>query len=123
MRQAARDFVRLHAAGGVLILATQRDAADEIALEVCDDVLAGADRYGFRDFVHRASREELRRLGLVPVGRVVREAIAARVAADVELTYLREAAAFPGFPRALTNTLEEARLNRRAVESDLAKLL
>jgi ATP-dependent helicase/nuclease subunit B len=123
MRQAARDFVRLHAADGVLILATQRDAADEIALEVCDTVLAGADRYGFRDFVHRASREELRRRGLVPVGRVVREAIAARIAGAVELTYFREAAAFPGFPRALTDTLEEVRLNRRAVDGDLAKLL
>ena len=41
---------------------------------------------------------------------VVREAIAARVAAATPLTYLREAARFPGFPRALPDTPEEARL-------------
>ena len=123
MREAAREFARRHSGGGLLILAAQRDAADELALEVCDGVLAGVDRYGFRDFVHRASREELRRRGLAPVGRVVREAIAARVASATELTYLREAAGFPGFPRALTDTLEEVRLNRRDLQADLAALL
>lgn len=123
MRQAAREFVRRQREHGVLILATQRDAADELAFEVCDQVLAGVDRYGFRDFVHHVSREELRRHGLVPVGRIVREAIAARVAAAAELTYLRDAAGFPGFPRALTDSLEDVRLNRRVVQGDLAKLL
>lgn len=123
MREAARDFVRRHAEGGVLILAAQREAADELALEVCEEVLAGVDRHGFRDFVYRASREELRRRGLASVGRVVREAIAAKVASTLELTYLREAANFPGFPRALTDTLEEVRLNRRSVDGDLAALL
>jgi RecB family exonuclease len=123
MREAAREFVRRHSGGGLLIVAAQRDAADELALEVCDGVLAGVERYGFRDFVHRASREQLRRRGLAPVGRVVREAIAARVASVTDLTYLREAAGFPGFPRALTDTLEDVRLNRRAVEGDLAALL
>src|SRR5215831_915048 len=98
LRKAAGDFVRLHAARGVLIVAAQRDAADEIAQEVCPDVLMGVDRYGFRDFVHRASRDELRRRGWVPIGRIVREAIAARVADAAALTYLREVAGFSGFP-------------------------
>lgn len=122
MREAAREFVRRHAAGGVILIAGSREAADELALEVCADVLAGVERYGFRDFVHRASREALRRRGLAAVGRAVREAIAARVADGTELTWLREAAGFPGFPRALTDTIEAVRLNRRAVEGDLAAL-
>src|SRR5262249_26316498 len=75
------------------------------------------------EFVHKASRDELRRRGWVAVGRIVREAIAARVAAKAELTYLREVAGFPGFPRALTDTIEEVRLNRREVSGDLALLL
>src|SRR5689334_20876944 len=123
MRQSAREFLRRQAPNAVLILAAQRDAADELALEVCDQVLAGVDRYGFRDFVHHVSREELRRHGLVPVRRVVREAVAARVAAAAELSDLRDAAGFPGFPRALTDSLEDVRLNRRTVVGDLAKLL
>ena len=123
MRQSAREFLRRQTPNAVLILAAQRDAADELALEVCDQVLAGVDRYGFRDFVHHVSREELRRHGLVPVRRVVREAVAARVAAAAELSDLRDAAGFPGFPRALTDSLEDVRLNRRTVVGDLAKLL
>jgi CRISPR/Cas system-associated exonuclease Cas4 (RecB family) len=51
---------------------------------------------------------------LVPVGRFVREALAARVTAQAlergELTYLQPVSRFPGFPRALTATFEELRL-------------
>jgi CRISPR/Cas system-associated exonuclease Cas4 (RecB family) len=71
-------------------------------------------------------------LGLVPVGRIVREALAARVTARTELTYLKPVAPFPGFPRALADTFEELRLNRITPEQlracgqsgpDLANLL
>src|SRR5262249_13362615 len=113
MRAAAREFVRAYAKNGVLILSAERTAAEEIAREVCGDVLMGADPYGFRDFVRKVSRPELRRAGVVPVGRLVREAIAARVAHAAKLAYLNDVAQFPGFPRALTDTLEELRLNRR----------
>src|SRR6266404_7893598 len=123
MREAAKEFVRLHAAGGVLILSTERAAGDEIAQEICGNVLVGIDRFGFREFVRKVARDPLRRSGIVAVRRVVREAIAARVAHATELSYLGEVARFPGFPRALTDTLEEVRLNRRAVSGDLAVLL
>src|SRR5437764_9221369 len=115
MREAAKQFVREHAAGGVLILSMERAAGDEIAQEICGDVLMGIDRYGFREFVRKVARPALRRAGIVAVRRVVREAIAARVAHAAELSYLGEVSRFPGFPRALTDTLEQVRLNRRPV--------
>jgi len=75
----------------------------------------GVRRFAFREFVIELSAAELNRRGLVPVGRFVREALAARVTAEAlhrgELTYLRPVAGFPGFPRALTATFEELRLN------------
>src|SRR5262245_30023536 len=123
MREAATEFVREHAQGGVLILSNERAAGDEIAQEVCGKVLLGVDRFGFRDFVRKVSREELRRAGVVSVGRVVREAIAARVSHGAKLSELKDAAGFPGFPRALTDTLEDLRLNRWVVTGDLAALL
>src|SRR4051812_21971002 len=124
MRDAAKEFVRRHADRGVLILATDRAPADELAQEVCADVLTGVltgvDRFGFRDFVRKLAREELRRAGVVAVGRLVREAIAARVVHATPLTNLAPVARFPGFPRALTDTFEHVQLNRREPDGDLA---
>ena len=88
----------------------------------CCDALLGVRALAFRDFVMESAAAELNRRALVPVGRFVREALAARVTAEAiqrgELNYLAPVAAFPGFPRALTDTFEELRLN--AV--DLAEL-
>jgi len=121
LRRQAVDFVsRLSAAGPVLVLASVRAAADEVALEACRGALMGVQRLAFREFVLELSAAELNRRGLIPVGRFVREALAARVTAQAmergELTYLRPVAGFPGFPRALTATFEELRLN--AVDLD-----
>src|SRR4051794_40406435 len=112
LRARAVEFVREHAAGGpVLVLASDRAAAEEVARLACTDVLLGVHRLGFRELVLQLAGGELNRRGLNPVGRFVREALASRVAALTELTYLAPAAAFPGFPRALTHTFEEMRLN------------
>jgi ATP-dependent helicase/nuclease subunit B len=116
----------------VLALATVRAAAEEAARAACVDALIGVQRLAFREFVMELAAPEMYRRELVPVGRFVREALAARVAADTPLTYLRPVAGFPGFPRALTATFEELRLNgidpgqlRHCGRSgpDLAKLL
>jgi RecB family exonuclease len=137
LRRRAVDFVaRFSAAGPVLVLAAHRAAADEVALEACTDALMDVRRLAFREFVLELSAWELNRRSLVPIGRFVREALAARVTAQAlergELTYLRPVARFPGFPRALTATFEELRLNaidparlRSCGESgpDLASLL
>ena len=116
LRRRAVEFVsRYSAAGPVLVLAPGRAAAGEVALEACATALMGVRRLAFREFVLELSAAGLNRRGLVPVGRFVREALAARVTAEAlhrgELTYLRPVAAFPGFPRALTATFEELRLN------------
>src|SRR3954451_15516496 len=100
MRRAAKEFVRRHAGEGVLILSTERAAGDEVAQEICGDMLVGIDCFGFREFVRKVARPALRRAGIVAVRRVVREAIAARVAHAAELSYLGEVSRFPGFPRA-----------------------
>jgi RecB family exonuclease len=116
LRARAAEFVREFApAGPVLILAPVRAAADEIARVACGDAVLGVHRLAFRELVTELSAAELNRRGLVPVGRFVREALAARVTADalrrVDLSYLGPVASFPGFPRALTDTFEELRLN------------
>jgi CRISPR/Cas system-associated exonuclease Cas4 (RecB family) len=114
LRDRAADFVReCAAAGAVLILAPVRAAADEIARAACGDALLGVHRLAFRELVTELAAAELNRRELVPVGRVVREALAARVTALCrdELRYLGPVASFPGFPRALTDTFEELRLN------------
>ncbi|PYT22412.1 MAG: hypothetical protein DMG57_35530 [Acidobacteria bacterium] len=116
MRRRAVDFVsQFSAEGPVLVLAPVRAAADEVTLEACGTALLGVRRLAFREFVMELSAPELNRRGLVPVGRFVREALAARVTAEAldrdALSYLRPVAGFPGFPRALTATFEEMRLN------------
>jgi CRISPR/Cas system-associated exonuclease Cas4 (RecB family) len=120
----------------VLVLASVRAAADEIAVEACSNALVNVKRLALREFVLELSGTELNRRALVPIGRFVREALAARVTAQAlerdGLTYVRPVAHFPGFPRALTATFEELRLNavdperlRNCGESgaDLASLL
>jgi ATP-dependent helicase/nuclease subunit B len=113
------------AAGGpVLIVAPDRAAADEVARAACGAALLDVERRGFRELVRDLADFEMLRRGLTPVGRIVREALAARVAAQTPLTYLQPVAAFPGFPRALAETFEDLRLNGvRPAESDLAALL
>ena len=117
LRARAAEFVAEWVQWGaaVLVLAPVREAADEVALEACGDALIGVHRLAFRELVLELSAAELNRRALVPVGRLVREALAARVtqeaAAGGRLAYLGPVAGFPGFPRALADTFEELRLN------------
>jgi len=115
-RQRAAEFVAEWARSGpVLVLAPTREAADEICFGACGDALVRVHRAALRELVLEFSAAELNRRQLVPVGRIVREALAARVTAEAmrrgELAYLAPVAGFPGFPRALTDTFEELRLN------------
>jgi len=123
LRTRAADFAQEFApTGPVLILAPVRLAAEEAARAACTGTLLGVHTRSFRDFVTELAAPGMNRRELVPVGRFVREALAARVTADLlsrnELTYLAPVAGFPGFPRALTDTFEELRLN----PADLARL-
>ncbi len=116
LRARAAEFVAEWVQwGAVLVLAPVREAADEIALEACGEALIGVHRLAFRELVLELSAAELNRRALVPVGRIVREALAARVTQEAVdaggLSYLGPVAGFPGFPRALAGTFEELRLN------------
>jgi ATP-dependent helicase/nuclease subunit B len=116
LRTRAAEFVAEWVQwGAVLVLAPVREAADEVALEACGDALVGVHRLAFRELVLELSAGELNRRALVPVGRIVREALAARVTQEAvsagRLSYLGPVAGFPGFPRALADTFEELRLN------------
>jgi ATP-dependent helicase/nuclease subunit B len=137
LRARAGTFVsELAQSGPVLVLAPSRLAAEEVVRQVCQSAMLGVHRLSFRELVVDLAAPELLRRELIPVGRFVREALAARVTAEAlqrgELTYLASVANFPGFPRALTTTFEELRLNnidldrlRECGESgpDLARLL
>src|ERR1044071_2844600 len=116
LRMRGAEFAAEEAQRGpVLILAPARAAAEEIAREACSNALLGVQALGFRELVMELAAPELLRRELVPVGRFVREALAARVTAQAcdahALAYLAPVANFPGFPRALANTFEELRLN------------
>jgi CRISPR/Cas system-associated exonuclease Cas4 (RecB family) len=115
LRERAAAFVAEFApTGPVLVLANHRDAAAEVARAACATALLDIRQHGFRDLVQELAEEPMARRALTPIGRIVREALAAQVAAAADLTYLKPVAAFPGFPRALAATLEELRLNRVA---------
>jgi len=137
MRGRAAQFVREFApAGPVLVIASVRTAAEEVARIVCTESLVGVRACALRDLVTELSAAGMNRRELAPVGRFVREALAARVAAGAldrgELTYLAPVAGFPGFPSALADTFEELRLNPARLDRlwdsgasgpDLARLL
>jgi ATP-dependent helicase/nuclease subunit B len=115
-RAQAAEFVKDWArTGPVLVLAPVRMAAEEVVRVACTNSLIGVQGRAFRGFVVDLAEEEVYRLQLTPVGRVVREALAARVTRALlrsgRLTYFAPVAGFPGFPRALTATLEELRLD------------
>jgi ATP-dependent helicase/nuclease subunit B len=116
LRDRAAEFVAEWAPRApVLILAPVREAADEVAVEACRSALVGVRRAALRELVAELAAAELNRRELAPVGRLVREALAARVTAEAvrwgDLFYLGPVSGFPGFPRALTDTFEELRLN------------
>src|ERR1035438_10825583 len=112
LRARAAEFVAEWVGrGAVVVLAPVREAADEVALAACGGALAGVHRLAFRELVGELSAAELNRRALVPVGRTVREALAARVTEEAMsaggLSYFGPVAGFPGFPRALASTFEE----------------
>jgi RecB family exonuclease len=137
LRARAAAFVAEWAQwGSVAVVGAVREAADEVAVAACGDALVGVHRWAFRELVVELSAAELNGRGLVPVGRPVREALAARVTQEAVsaggLSYLGPVAGFPGFPRALAATFEELRLNAVVREglggcgdsgADLARLL
>src|ERR1035437_6397122 len=83
LRARAAEFVAEWVQwGAVLVVAPVREAAGEVALAACGDALIGVHRLAFRELVLELSAAELNRRALVPVGRIVRDELAARGFAD-----------------------------------------
>jgi len=107
----AGAWLEAHGTRGALVVAPSRGAADEL---VRDRAAAGCDFFG----VHRTTPRllalelatpRLASMGRLPVTPLSTEALAARAASSAadELEYLGAVAGYPGFPRALSRTLDE----------------
>ncbi len=114
--RAAVDFVLSADPGsGVVIVGASRAAADELAFAVALERGGsfGVTRVGFAELATRLALPRLARHRLSPSGGLGAEAIAARAAFEATaagaLTYFAPVAHLPGFPRALSRTLNELR--------------
>jgi CRISPR/Cas system-associated exonuclease Cas4 (RecB family) len=98
------------------IVSASRKAADEFAFAAAArrGGLFGVVRLGFSELVTKLALPALARKGLSPTGGLGAEAIAARAAftanSEGRLSYFSPVADLPGFPRALTRTINELRL-------------
>jgi ATP-dependent helicase/nuclease subunit B len=114
---AARAFIEGHAPDReILIVGGSRDAADDLARQVVVRRGAGfgLHRFSLVQFAVRLALTNMARAGQAPATPLGSEALAARVVfqalEDGALHYYAPVARFPGFPRALAQTLTELRL-------------
>lgn len=95
-----------------MVVGPSRGVVDYVSHLACDCALPGVYRYTFRDLVYALSERAMYSRELVPLHLVAGETLAASLARDAKLEYLRQSAAFPGFARALGRTLQELQLSR-----------
>ena len=121
----------------ILIVAATRAAADEFAFSIANEQGAtfGLTRVSVAELVARLAIPALARQNLTPSAPLSDEAVAARVADDLQkkgaLGYFDPVAGMPGFPRALSRTLTElrmggidpSRLTGHPANQDLSRLL
>jgi ATP-dependent helicase/nuclease subunit B len=120
----------------ILIVGASRGAADDLArlVAAARGAAFGLHRASLVELAARLALTHLARRGTVPATALGSEAVAARVAFQAlqegALHYYRPVVGFPGFPGALTRTLDEVRLARIApealeavAEGDLSRLL
>ena len=115
----AANFLRSHPPGTpVTIIAASRGAADDLARLVARERPAtlGVERLSLAQAAARAAAGELAAAGVVPATGLGAEAVAARATFEMVraagLDYLGPVAGLPGFPRALTRTLDAVRGSR-----------
>ena len=113
----ARAFVRDRASyGDVTIVAATRGAADDLARSVASTTGAtiGIHRFSLTQLAARLAAPVIAGNGQTPATALASEAVAARAAFEAErehgLSYFGPVAHTPGFPRALSRTLQELRL-------------
>jgi len=123
LREASRFVEEQAARGEVLILATTRDAADDLVRLRCADT-AGVHRFTVGQWIATLSAAPVAERGLAPLNALGAEALAARavhqVQAESALEYFGPVASSPGFARALSRTLREIRMEGVAL-SEVAR--
>jgi ATP-dependent helicase/nuclease subunit B len=134
----ARRWLSSRSDHGALIVSASRGAADDLARSVAQSLGAtvGLHRFSFAQLAARLAAPVLAARGLAPVTIIGSEAVAARATFDVRhedgLAYFGNVAGTPGFPRALSRTLQDlamAGVDASALHSlplggpDLARLL
>ncbi len=122
----------------VTIVGATRGAADDLARRVAQrrGATIGLSRFSLTQLAARVAVSRLAGEGIAPSTMLGTEAVAARVSFDAvragTLTYFRDVAGMPGFPRALARTLADLRLagvaatdvpRAGAPGADLARLL
>ncbi len=110
--EAARAILRKRPPGSeILLIAPVRSAADDLARSVCDTASAGIRRFTLEGLAAELSSHLL----AVPVTRIVREALAARVTSEAlregKLVYFAPVATMRGFAPALARTLLDLRMH------------
>jgi ATP-dependent helicase/nuclease subunit B len=138
LEAAHRYLDRFGPAAEIVVMAATREAADDFcrAAAAGRGATFGLHRFTLGQFAARTAGAALAARGLSPSTPLGAEALAARAAFEVRrrapLAYLEPVAACPGFPRALSATLQELReagIGRDAVAAlsapgpDLARLL
>jgi hypothetical protein len=130
---AARAFAESHERGGLLLIAANRECADDFARQLARGrgATLGIERFSFWQLVSRFARPALARDERAIASTLAAEAIAARVAflATKErlLPRLGAVRRFPGFPRVLAKTLRDLRLaglseSELGADPDLAEI-
>lgn len=97
-----------------------KQAADDLVRSVCDRALAGIHRLTLDQLAAAASERRLLADGRAPITRIVREALAAKIANQAadenRLLYFKPVARMRGFAPALARTLSELRLESITAE-------
>jgi ATP-dependent helicase/nuclease subunit B len=122
--EEAAHFVKQHAGSGeVLLIAPTRGAADDFVRTRCGDV-AGIHRFTLPQLISQLTAGARAERGLAPLNGLGAEALAARAIHQLKneggITYFNPVASFPGFPRALSRTLRELRMEAVSIK-DVAR--
>ena len=122
--QQAVDFVRRYsAASEVLIVAPTTEAANEVVRRACESSLLGVHAITLRNLARVLAEDRLHSMGLQEITAVAREAVVAKIAAETKLSYFHPVSRTPGFPKALSRTIRELRMEDAKPDGELGTLL
>jgi RecB family exonuclease len=120
----AVDFVRHHSlTSEVLVVGATTEAANEVIRRACESALIGVHAITLRNLARVLAESRLHARGLTEITGIAREAVVTKVAGEAKLDYFKPVSRLPGFPKALSRTIRELRMEDAHPEGDLATLL